>query len=428
MADRAKKFFYGWWVVGAGFTIFFLIGGLTLYGFTAFFDPILLEMGWSRAETSLANSLRSVEGGITQPFIGVFIDRFGARKCILVGILLAGAAFILMSQLHSIYTFYVTFLLLAFGHGLGVGNAQYTAASNWFKRRRSLALGVVASGFGFSGLMTPVLIYLINNYGWRNALLIIGPGALIVGIPLALLIRHRPEPYGYYPDNDKPAEKKGAVSGAEIKQVIKTPVAEGMTVKECMATKTFWFLLFYSLFTGFGQSAMIVLIVPALVANGISKDIAGWAVTGMTGFSLIGRMGLSYVGDKYDKRWVLAFSAAIEAVGVFIFAYISSPWMIFPFLLCYGPGFGAQVPLIPAIQADCFGMKSFATVRGLLQAGTLLPGVVAPFFAGWLFDNYGNYNTAFIIYAAICVLAVPTMFLINIRPRKMETGALGAVH
>ena len=423
MAKKGKGIFYGWWVLSAAFTIFMLLGGITLYGFTAFFNPIINEMGWSRTETSLANSLRSVEGGITQPFIGYFIDRFGARKCILVGVFLAGAALVLMSQLSSIYVFYATFLMLAFGHGLGVGNAEYTAASNWFKRRRSLALGLVASGFGFSGLMTPVIMLLINAYGWRNALLILGPAMLIVGLPLAMLIRHRPEPYGLTPDGDTPSTSSG-----EKIVTVKKPVAEGLTVKECLKTRTFWFLLLFSLFCGFGQSAMIVHIVPALISNGVSENIAGWAVTGMTGFSLFGRLGLSYAGDKFDKRWVLAFAAAIETAGVFIFANINTTWMILPFLLLYSPGQGAQIPLIPAIQADCFGMKSFATVRGLLHAGMLLPSMIAPVFAGWIFDTQGSYRLAFLIYAAICALAVPTMFLINIKPKTVAVTEPQAAH
>lgn len=421
MVQKGKGIFYGWWVLSAGFFIFMLIGGVTLYGFTAFFKPIVDEMGWSRTETSLANSLRSVEGGLTQPFIGYFIDRFGARKCILVGITLAGAALILMSQLSSIYVFYATFLMLAFGHGLGVGNAEYAAASNWFKRRRSLALGLVASGFGFSGLMTPLIVLLIGNYGWRSTLLILGPAILLLGIPLGILVRHRPEPYGLTPDGDAPA--------ADVKlKDAKKLAAEGLTVKECLKTRTFWLLLFFSLFCGFGQSAMIVHIVPALISNGIPEDIAGWAVTGMTGFSLIGRLGLSYVGDKIDKRWVLAFSAAIEAVGVFIFANINATWMILPFLLLYGPGMGAQVPLIPAIQADSFGMKSFATVRGLLSAGILLPGIFAPVFAGWVYDTQGNYRMAFLVFAAVCTLAIPTMFMIKLKPKKSITAASPAAH
>ncbi|MFH1639331.1 MAG: MFS transporter [Chloroflexota bacterium] len=427
MVQKVRRVFFGWWVISAAFCIFMMIGGITLYGFTAFFNPILNEMGWSRTQASLANSLRSIEGGLTQPFIGFFIDRFGARKCIFVGLLFVGTSLILMSRLSSLITFYLTFLLLSFGHGLGVGNAEYSAASNWFKRRRSLALGIVASGFGFSGLMTPVIITLISNYGWRNALLILGPATLAIGLPLSLLIRHKPEPYGLTPDGDTapdPQSQSMSTSPAATAQTstMAGPASEGLTVKECLATRTFWLLVLFSLFCGFAQSAMIIHIMPALISYGIPQGVAGWAVTGMTGFSLIGRLGLSYAGDKFDKRKVLAFAAAIEAIGILIFANISATWMIFPFLLFYGPGQGALIPLIPAIQADSFGMKSFATVRGLLFSGMLLPGVVAPIFAGWIYDTQGSYRLAFMLYAAICVLAVPTIFMINKHRKETATS------
>jgi len=155
---KLRETFYGWWIVAASFVLFLVIGGTTFYGFTAFFNPIVAEMGWTRAQTSLAFSLRSIEGGIMRPAFGFLIDRVGPRKCIFAGMLVIGTALILMSRTDSLYYFYGTFLLLALGSTAALGFAEYAAVANWFKRRRAFALGILSAGYGLSGVMIGSLL------------------------------------------------------------------------------------------------------------------------------------------------------------------------------------------------------------------------------------------------------------------------------
>ncbi len=420
---KAGNVFYGWWVVVVSAIMFMFIGGISVYGFSAFFDPIINEMGWSRAETSLAFSLRSAESGITAPLIGFFIDRLGARRCIFIGIVIIGASFLLMSRVSNVLTFYISFLLLSLGTSAGVSNAQYAAVANWFRRRRALALGIVASGFGLCGIMSPVLVYLIDTYTWRTTLLILGPAILVLGLPLSLLIRHRPEPYGLRPDGDKEDPATVTTTPTPNGKMVNSG-EDGLTWRECLATRTFWLMTLFTFFSGFAQSTINVLNISHLVNVGIPRDTAGWAVTGITASSLIGRLGFAWLGDRYSKKKLIILAAAMEAAGLFIFAYISAPWMIIPFLLLYGPGFGAPIPLMQAVQADCFGTRDFASLRGLLSFGWTIPGLIAPYLAGWLCDLQGNYRLAFLIYAIISVFAVPTMMLINVKPIKTKAAAM----
>lgn len=419
---KARGIFYGWWIVASSVIMFLFIGGISVYGFSAFFDPIIGEMGWSRAETSLAFSLRSVEAGITSPLIGFFIDRLGARKCIFIGVAVIGLAFFLMSRVDNVITFYASFLLLALGTSAGVSNAQYAAVANWFRRRRALALGVVASGFGLCGIMSPVLVYLIDTYSWRTALIILAPAILIVGIPLSLLIRHRPEPFGLRPDGET-GDPNNIMSISTGQKPVNSG-DDGLTWRQCVATRTFWLMGLFNFFTAFAQSAMNVLNISHLVNVGISREIAGWAVTGITASSLIGRLGFAWLGDRYSKKNLIIIAAAMEAAGVFVFAYIDAPWMIIPFLLLYGPGFGAPIPLMQAIQADYFGTKSFASLRGLMSIGWTIPGLVAPYLAGWLCDIQGDYRMAFTIYAVICIFAIPTMMAVNVKQASRKEAVI----
>jgi MFS family permease len=340
------------------------------------------------------------------------IDRIGTRKCIFIGITIISVALVLMSRINNIYAYYASFMLLSTGMSAGLSNAEYTAVANWFKRRRALALGLVASGFGLCGLMSPLLVYLIDSYGWRNALLLLAPAIVALGWPLSLLIKHRPEPYGLHPDGDKdppPVSASGSGNATSASH-------DGLTWRQCVATRNFWYMVLFTFFTGFCQSAINVFNISHLTNVGLPRETAGWAVTGITLSSLIGRLGFASLGDRFDKKKLIILAAAMEAVGVFVFAYISSPWMIIPFLLLYGPGFGAPIPLMQAIQAECFGTKAFASLRGTLSLGWTIPGLVAPFFAGWLCDIQGNYRTAFLIYGVIAAFAVPAVMAIDVKP------------
>jgi MFS family permease len=95
--------------------------------------------------------------------------------------------------------------------------------------------------------------------------------------------------------------------------------------------------------------------------------------------------------------------------------------MILVFILFYSPGFGGPIPLLPAIQADYFGTKAFATVRGLMAIGYTIPGVLGPWFAGWICDRTGSYNLAFVIFSILSACAIPIMMMATLK-RGNTTG------
>jgi sugar phosphate permease len=402
---KVRRVFYGWWIVASSFILFAVIGGTNFYGFTAFFNPIVDEMGWTSTQTSLAFSLRSIEGGFLRPVIGFLIDRIGARKTIFTGIIISGIALVLLSRTNSLYYFYGIFLLLALGLTCALGTAQYAAIANWFSRRRSLAMGILSAGFGLSGAMTPLLVWLINNHGWRVSLVIIGIATLIIGIPLSLVARHRPEPYGYLPDGNH--TKKDATP--PLKTGNPPEIRSSFSIKQALKTKDLWLMIAFGFCTSFSITAITVHEMPYLISVGISEEMAAITMLGITGSSLIGRLGFSWLGDIYDKRRLLAIAATLQVTGVLIFAFIEHPWMIIPFLLTFGPGYGAPIPIMPALQADYFGTKTFASLRGIYAISWTIPGIVAPLFAGWIYDSQGSYRLAFIVFAILCSLAIPVI-------------------
>jgi MFS family permease len=421
---KSGGIFYGWWMVAASFFLFLFCGGTSNYGVSAFFNPIIAEMGWTRAQTSFAFSLRSVEGGLVQPFLGFFVDRMGTRKCIFVGILMMGLAYCLMSRTSSLYAFYGSCFMLAFGNTMSGGIPQQAAIANWFKKRRTLALGILTAGTGMAGIMAPVIVYLTQDFGWRQAMFFLCPMVLIIGLPLSLVIRHRPEPYGLLPDGEKVSESPRPETGGNAEKTT-TRTATGLSLRQTLKTATFWILFLSSFLTGFAPHTIQVHLIPYITGLGLSENVAALTLTGYTVLSVVGRLGFAALGDIYDKKRLFVIAALIEAVGVFILIHISASWMILPFLVLYGLGYGGTVPLTPAMQADCFGTKSFASIRGLMMLSHTIPGILGPFLAGWLYDVLGNYNFTFTALSVLCCLAAPAIMLVKLTPAKDRLEAMG---
>lgn len=410
-----RRVFYGWWIVLAGALSNLFIGGTFFYGSTAFIKPIIADFGWSYTTVSAAFSLRNLEEGVIAPAIGFMVDRYGPRKLMLGGMVLVGLGYILLSRTSNLWTFYGSFTIISIAFSFIAGLVLYTAVATWFKRRLGLALGLLASGFGVSGAMVPLLVWLISLYQWRTTLVMVGVMVWALGIPLALVMRHRPEQYGYLPDGDPPQ----AATMEVVTAVSPSPAAaEDYTWREALHTQAFWLLGIASSLSWVPGNAIFVHIIPHLTEVGISRSVAGLVVTFITAITIAGRLGFGWLGDRMDKRYVMAISYALQCVGVVLFAQIRETWHLIPFLIIFCPGYGGAIPVRPALQREYWGLKAFGTIMGLFSIIGLVTGVASPVVAGWLRDTLGNFRIAFLILDIPLALAVPLILLVKKPQRK----------
>jgi len=396
-------FFFGWWVVFVSAVIVFLTGGTFFYGFGALFNPIVDEFGWSRAATSFAFSLRSEVGGIAAPIVGFLVDRVGARRLMVGGVLTVALGFVLLSQVQTLWAFYGSVVVIAIGMSAAAGPVGMVAIAHWFRRRRGRALAFMTMGAGTSGVMVIVLAWLISTFDWRNALLIVAALQLAVCVPLALSVRNRPEEIGLLPDGDLPDDpaEEGAAPPPGIGD-------EGMTVRQSLASSAFWRLAIAVALGNVGSMAIIVHQIPFFTNNvGLSDTAAAASVTAMTLMSLAGRFGFGYAADLVDKRFVMAGAYALLALAVLLFATIYQPWQILLVLPLFSLGFGGIIPVRPAFQAEVFGMRNFGAIQGLVFTVATLGGLIGPVFAGWVYDQTESYRLSFVILAAVGFLAAP---------------------
>lgn len=404
---KARGIFYGWWVVTATAIIVFLTGGTFFYGFSALFNPIEDEYGWSRASVAFAFSLRSEVGGVAAPVMGLLVDRVGSRRLMMSGVVIVAIGFVLLSRTSSLANFYGSVIVIAIGMSATAGPVGMVAIAHWFHRRRGRALSFMTAGAGTSGVMVLVLELLISSFGWRDALVILAVVQLVICFPLAMTIRNRPDEIGLQPDGDAaPVNDDGTEA--------KPRPAQGLLLGEALRTRAFWQMSFAVMLTNMGMIAVIVHQIPFFTKSiGLSEGLAAGSVTAMTLISLSGRFGMGQLADVADKRRVLASSFALCGLALLLFATIYEPWQILYVLPVFAIGWGGIIPVRPAFQAEYFGMKAFGAIQGIVFTVATLGGFVGPVFAGWMFDQTDSYRLAFVILSAGAFLAVPLTLTMN---------------
>ena len=408
-----KPIFYGWWIVLAGSISQAYTSGTFWQGFGAFFDPIIDQFGWSRALTAGAMSLQRTESGAISPFVGWFVDKFGPRNVMLFGTGLTALGFILLSRIQELWQFYAAFLVLTIGLSFGTFLIVTTAVANWFVESRSKALSFTMAGSGLGGVLVPVIIWLIATTDWRTGLVVVAIGYLVIGIPVSFVMKSRPEDYGLLPDGalpEEPDEQTGSGDAARRRTALSCEV--NMTTRQALSSRVFWQLAIAMGVSGMVISASIHQI-PAITSFGISRNIAGFAILGVSLFSVAGRLGSGFFGDRLDKRHVIAVSLFLQFVGTMVFAFSSELWHLAIFIVTWGVGFGASIPVRFALIADLFGRRHYGSIMGTLMTTSAIFGVIAPVLVGWIYDIRGNYREPFALMAFSVLIAIPMILTLG---------------
>ena len=386
-----------------------------------------LHFGWTRAQLGLALTLTRVESGLIGPLEGYLVDKVGTQRMVLVGLVILGGAWIFFSRVENLWMFYVAYVLMAVGQGLGSWIPLMTMLNKWFTRRRSSAIGWanVVSRFG-ALLLVPAIAWAVadssGRIGWQTTALIIGIGIAVLALPLASLIRNDPKDYGEVPDGRTP-RPVGATGGTSRSGQVRQ---NELTASEALRTPAFWLIAF-----GHGFTSMVILAIMThlgllMVDNGYSGQDAGWVVSVYTGVAMVFQLVGGYAGDRMSKRVALAFFTSLQAAGVLVLVVANTLPMFYLFGMLFGAGFGGRNPLTVAIRADYFGTGSFGKILGFSTVPMNLLLLIASPFAGWMYDQYGSYNMAFLILAGLNLVGA-VCFLAAARPRPGRPQVVQAV-
>ena len=322
------------------------------------------------------------------------------------GTILLGLGLVFLSRTISLSTFYGAFALLAIG-GSGLSpTVSMTAVANWFRRKVGLATGIMACGFALGGLLVPVVVRLIDIFGWRTAIFILGVGMWVVGLPLSLLARHRPEQYGYLPDGEQ-SDTVISYEGSVSAQTYEVDIG----AKQALKSRAFWHIGLAMTFVFLPISAVMVHVMPYLSSVGIARSTSSLVASAVPLVSIVGRLVSGWLGDRFDKRRVATVCFAAMGLGLLFFSYASNEgmWLLIPFIILFGIGWGGNTTIRAAMLREYFGRSSFGTILGFMMGMIALGGIIGPLFAGWVFDNWGSYHAAWLIFACLVFAALIIM-------------------
>ena len=383
-------------MAGAGCGIQLMLSALLNQSFGAYVAVLSEERGWSKTALSGAAALQSVESAIMGPVLGFALDRFGPQGMIRLGILIFGLGFIGLSQIDSLTGFYVCAVMLAIGASLGGYFPLTVALIQWFERHRARALSMLSLGLALGGLLVPLVAWSMHHFGWRHTAMGSGVLALLIGLPLASVIRRRPQDHGEMMDGLPPAS--AACNGQPV--VSGRPAQLEFTASQALRTRAFWLLAL--------GHALALLVVTAVNVHAIThlKEGLGYtvpqaalAIMLMTVGQLAG-VGLGMLlGDRFEKRYVAALCMLGHAAGLLLLTFATHVVEVAAFALLHGLAWGLRGPFMQAIRADYFGRNAIGIILGLSAVVTALGQIGGPMVAGVLADLTGNYRWGFSVLA-----------------------------
>ncbi|MDE2900391.1 MAG: MFS transporter [Chloroflexota bacterium] len=420
---RSSGIFYGWWIVIASMCALVIGSAFYWQGFGVFFLSLQEEFDTNRAAISGAIALSQLEGGMLGPVGGYLVDRFGPRRMMTIGVVTMGAGFILLSTVNSLVMFYVVFLgVISVGMSVGVRVPALVAPANWFVRKRGLAIGISLTGSGFGGLFIPVLGILIATIGWRDTAIVAGLTVWALGIPLAIILRTRPEDHGMLPDGDPPRERPTpATTGAG--HATASPAAapdhlEGdYTLRGALRLPVFWFLAVAFGLRQFAVGAISLHVVPFLVDTGRSLEVASTILAATTTASVVGRLGFGWLADRFPPRYIMAVSMVMVGVGALILTNVGAGWtLLVLYIAVYAVGWGGGAVTMNATRGAYFGRRAFGTISGTMDFVQMFGLVLGPIYAGIVYDVTESYTIAFMSFAVSA--AASGILMVFLRPPR----------
>ena len=397
---RQRGVFYGWVVLGAAATIV-CVGMGAMFSLGVFLKPIEDSMGWSRSSISAIGLLNWIVMGAGGVAAGYLSDRFGTRGVVLVGGGLLGLGLVLSSQVRETWQLYLTFGVLV-GAGVSAFYVPLTVlAIKWFDARRGMAAAIVSAGNGFGILaLSPLSRWLITEFDWRTAFLLLGDLSWLIVLPCGLLLRNAPAPRAA-PAPARPAARSPA--------------------REALGTWPFWGIALTHFSCCAAHSGPLFHLVTYAMDQGVAKMTAA-TILGASGLSSIfGRIGTGMVADRVGAKQTLLTALGLQAGLIALYVFVSGAGALYAVSLVFGVAYGGAIPLYALITRDYFGEKVMGTAYGAVFFISCIGMGAGSYAGGAIHDALGSYQWLFLGSFAIGTVAV---FLgLTLRPPRLAARA-----
>ena len=369
------------YIVTTAFFSLLAIVGFALYGLPFFYDFFVKEFGWSRTVVTSGNALGKLLVAPLFGFIaGWLIDRYGPKKMMLAGSLMAGSAIIGLSMMDSLGMFYSFYVLNALGYVFGGPLPCQVLISRGFIKNRGKAMGIAYLGIGTGGALVPLISAgLEKNLGWHMALTSLGIIVILVSFPLAFFLKE--------PRSGTDNHKK------EI---------ESVPVKDILKNKNFYLLAIGSMCSigavgGVNQHLKLY-----LRDLSFSQSQAAHIMSLVLLSSLAGRVLMGMLADIMHRKYVMILIYIIVGASIPLLLLPDFPGRLYIFAVIFGIGLGGDYMIIPLMAGDLFGVKTLGRVMGIILVADGLAESLSPMMVGSLYnDSLKSYTLGFSVLIAV---------------------------
>ncbi len=410
-------FFYGWVILLVGMLGIVMMGPSQTFTVSLFIDHIVQDLRVSRSVVSLMYGIATLAASLMLPITGRLVDRYGARRMIVVDAILFGLAIMLLSQLRGPWSLLGMFLVVRF---LGFGSMQLisnTVIAQWFVRRRGFVMGIAGQSLAISLIIYPALSsWLIGELGWRMAWVALGALALVVMLPAGwLFFRDRPELYGLRPDGNAPTASELAALNQE----------EHWTLAEARRTPIFWLF--------FAACASLSMITAGLVfhqtslfeAHGVDGSLTVMAFQLQAFFAVVGNLGIGYLLDRAPARKLLAAQMICLIASIVQMLTLHNTLSVIIYSALMGLTTGSFRVLDATVWARYFGRLHIGSIRGATMIGTVGGTALGTFVLGLGYDLTGGYDVALYALVTLPILITIASFIVK-RPPVRAVAPLAA--
>jgi MFS family permease len=404
-------FFYGWLLVAIGF-VTMAVGVNARTAFSLLFAPILDEFGWDTGVTAGIFSFGFLVSALVTPFVGRLMDRRGPAVVVEIGIVTMAAGLLLAPLAHEAWQLYLTLGALVGG---GINCLAYTGQSlyltNWFVRRRGLALSIAFSGVGIGSItLLPWLQTLIELAGWRAACWTLGIVVLVLLVPPNVLLRRRPEDLGLNPDGISTSNLPGGQHGNIIDP---DWAAVDWTLARALRTARFWWVAIGYFCGLFAWYAVQVHQTKYLIDVGFSPTTAAWALGGVSLVAVPGQIALGHLSDRIGREWVWVIgNGGFVLCCLALIVLRDHPTMAILYAMVFAQGalgYGLT-SVMGAIPAEIFEGRHLGSIFGCVMLAAILGGAAGPWLTGILHDRFGDYAAAFLLSIGLSLVSAAAIW------------------
>jgi len=380
------------------FAVLFSIVGLALYGLPFYYDFMVRDFGWSRTQVTSGNAISKLLIGPLFGFAaGWIVDRFGPRRLMMAGIVMAGGALIGLAHMTALWMFYLFYILNALGYVCGGPLPNQVLLSRWFDRARGKAMGFAYLGIGIGGyLVLRLSPWLIGTFGgWRGALQALGILIVVIALPLAYFVRDEPGVVA--------ASRDSAVRRVEpLAGVFRTPVFYLLAVGSMCSIGAVG---------GTNQHLKLFLSLDQHYSQTAAASIASTVLA----CSIAGRLLMGWLADRIARKHVMLLIYALIAGSIPLLFLGQSRGALYLFAIVFGLGLGGEYLIIPLMAAELFGVRVLGRLLGVILTADGVAEAASPMLIGYLRDTTGSYRTGFIVLIGIALAGTSAIALL---PRR----------